>query len=249
MSEARIGVDGCKAGWLFVRSVEDQVDFGVVTQLSELVPTGADPARIFVDIPIGLRDTSGEPRTCDQAARKVLGPRASSVFPAPLRVVLQCTSHTEANALGKSTCGKGMSQQAFAIIPKIREVDELLRGSTTARQTIREVHPEICFWAFNGQSPMSNPKKKADGFAERMDLLDTIWPESKAVADKILAEFPRKHVARDDVADALVALATALAPQNRLRTLPPDPEIDAEGLPMEMVYAELQSSSLEPGGN
>jgi len=82
-----------------------------------------------------------------------------------------------------------------------------------------------------------------------MDLLDTIWPESKAVADDILTEFPRKHVARDDVADALVALVTALAPQNRLRTLPADPEIDAEGLPMEMVYAELRSSSLAPGGN
>ena len=237
MREARIGVDGCKAGWLFVRYSGDQVDFGVVKQLAELVPTGAESARIFVDIPIGLRDTSGEPRTCDQVARKVLGPRASSVFPAPLRVVLQCTSHTEANALGKRTCGKGMSQQAFAIIPKIREVDELLRGSTTARQTIREVHPEICFWALNGQSPMKNPKKKTDGFAERMDLLDTIWPESKAVADKILAGFLRKHIARDDVADALVALVTAPSPDNRLQTLPAKPENDAHGLPMEMVYA------------
>lgn len=249
MSEARIGVDGCKAGWLFVRCVEDQVDFGVITQLSELVPTGADPTRIFVDIPIGLRDTSGEPRTCDQAARKVLGPRASSVFPAPLRVVLQCTSHTKANALGKSTCGKGMSQQAFAIIPKIREVDGLLRGSNTARQTTREVHPEVCFWALNRKSPMAHPKKQAAGFAERMNLLDTIWPESKSVADRILDKYLRKHVARDDIADALVALVTALAPQNRLRTLPAEPEIDAEGLPMEMVYAELQSGSLEPGGN
>jgi predicted RNase H-like nuclease len=104
MSKARIGVDGCKAGWLFVRSFGDQVDFGVVKQLAELVPTEAESAKIFVDIPIGLRDTSGEPRTCDRSARKVLGRRGSSVFPAPLRVVLQCTSHTEANVLaGKSS--------------------------------------------------------------------------------------------------------------------------------------------------
>lgn len=249
MSEVRIGVDGCKAGWLFVRSSGDQVDFGVVKQLAELVPTGAESARIFVDIPIGLRDTSGEPRTCDQSARKVLGPRASSVFPAPLRVVLQCTSHPEANALARSACGKGMSQQAFAITPKIRDVDELVRTSTTARQTIREVHPEVCFWSLNGKLGMAHPKKKTEGFTERMNLLDRIWPESKSVADKILDKYLRKHVARDDIADALVALVTALAPQMRLRTLPAEPEIDAEGLPMEMVYAELQSSSLELGRN
>lgn len=239
MSEARIGVDGCKAGWLFVRSIEDEVDFGVTERLAELVPTGARSARIFVDIPIGLRDTSGEARRCDRAARKVLGRRASSVFPAPLRIVLKCTSHTEANDLAKRTSGKGMTQQAFAIIPKIREVDELLLNGTAARQMIREVHPEVCFWALNGKLPMDHPKKKPEGFAERMDLLDTIWPKSRALAEDILAKFPRKHVARDDVADALVALVTALAPQDRLRTIPPDPEHDSSGIPMEMVFADL----------
>ena len=39
--------------------------------------------------------------------------------------------------------GKKMSQQAFGILPKIREVDELLTANRTLVGRVVEVHPEV----------------------------------------------------------------------------------------------------------
>jgi predicted RNase H-like nuclease len=47
-----------------------------------------------IDIPIGL--PGGRPRTVDGEARRLLGPRASSVFPAPARGTLDASSYEEA---------------------------------------------------------------------------------------------------------------------------------------------------------
>lgn len=121
------------------------------------------------------------------------------------------------DCLAKSTCSKGLSKQAFKILPKIREVDGLLHSGLMKRHTIREVHPERCFCGLNGFRPMMHKKKSAAGFSERMDLLEPIWPESKALAAGILHTFLRKHVAEDDRPDAIVALVTALAPEGNLR--------------------------------
>jgi predicted RNase H-like nuclease len=44
-----------------------------------------------IDIPIGL--TASGPRSCDLEARRLLGPRRSSVFPAPAREVLRAWSY------------------------------------------------------------------------------------------------------------------------------------------------------------
>ena len=47
--------------------------------------------------------------------------------------------------------GKSLSAQAHAICTKIAEVDQLLLMSPALRHRVREVHPEVCFWAINGQ--------------------------------------------------------------------------------------------------
>ena len=56
------------------------------------------------------------------------------------------------------------SRQSFAIYPKIKEVDSLLQRNPRARTILREVHPEICFWALSGQISMSINKKKEKVF-------------------------------------------------------------------------------------
>ena len=82
------GVDGCWRGWFYVRADGADFDFGVVTQLSELIDAAPDGSTVLVDIPIGLHDDIGGPRQCDLVARKLLGqPRGSSVFPAPIRAI------------------------------------------------------------------------------------------------------------------------------------------------------------------
>ena len=60
--------------------------------------------------------------------------------------------------------GKGISKQAFAIAPKIAEVDEVMRDRVGgAGPAVREVHPELLFWALNGRKAMESSKKSRQG--------------------------------------------------------------------------------------
>ena len=82
-----------------------------------------------------------EGRLCDKEARRRLGRRASTVFPPPVRAALAAATYEDANRISREESGKGMTKQTFAILPKIREVDCLLRKSEKARHIIREVPP------------------------------------------------------------------------------------------------------------
>lgn len=123
----------------------------------------------------------------------------------------------------------------MAILPKIRQVDELLRNSESARKVVREVHPEVCFWGLNGKKSMKYSKRKSEGFNERLKVIKKI----NARCDELVNE-TLKHkgfgVSRDDILDALCAAVTAKYGFNELKTLPEAPEHDIFGLPMEMVY-------------
>jgi predicted RNase H-like nuclease len=80
-------------------------------------------------MPIGLPERG--PRACDLEARRLLGPgRASSVFPAPIRPVLVATSYDDACQIRLQVEGKKLSRQAWVIVPKIREVDDMLRDNS-----------------------------------------------------------------------------------------------------------------------
>ena len=71
-----------------------------------------------------------------------------------------------------------------------------------------------------------------------MDVLSKHYRDTVNIYNKALNEFLRKEVAKDDIVDAMAAAVTACCPDN-LRTLPADPERDAKGLPMEMVYCAV----------
>ena len=231
------GVDGCTAGWFYfalTRSEEPQ--WGIVGTVDELVSVSSDSDCIFVDIPIGLPD-GPEGRRCDRKARKRLGrPRASSVFPAPVRAALAAATYEDANRISRQTSGKGLTQQTFAILPKIREVDSLLRKSEKARHIVREVHPEICFWALAGGRPMRDKKKRRAGIDERLAVLERVCPSVAEVFRQIRGEFRSRVLGDDDILDAMAAAITAAADPEALMTLPRDPARDRYGLPMEMVY-------------
>jgi len=228
------GVDGCPAGWYAVHLPADgQVIEGrVFARFADLLQACPAPACMAVDMPIGLGE-SGE-RACDQAARRLLGPRASSVFAAPLRGVLGATSHAQASARRQAIEGKGMSIQAYNILRKVEEVDAALRASAAQAQRVHEVHPEVCFMQMNGGQPLAHGKKSAEGRALRISLLA---PHFADQAQRLLDEFPRREVQADDVLDALACLWTArrlaLA---RAISLPAAPLHDACGLRMAIHY-------------
>lgn len=131
-----------QARMVFVSSDGSKLNAGISERLADIVSSAPDGTTIMVDIPIGLRDDTPLPRNCDTFARKVLAPgRASSVFPAPIRSILHEPTHADASGICRKLIGKGISQQSFAIVPKIREADELLSGSEHTRLTIKGGSP------------------------------------------------------------------------------------------------------------
>ena len=115
-------------------------------------------------------------------------------------------------------------------------MEEYLSRSWATGPVIREMHPEICFWALAGR-PMAHAKRTPEGAAERLDVLSAHLPAARAILAEVTAAYPKSAVRPDDVIDALAGAVTGLASVLKLRTLPETPERDARNLRMEMVYA------------
>ncbi len=209
-------------------AIHGRVYATIANVLTALPPS----AVIGIDIPIGLAE-SGE-RECDAMARQFLKPfRAASIFSAPLRCVLDATTHAEASDRRFAREGKRMSIQAYNILPKVREVDDALRSAAAPRR-VHEVHPEISFAQMNAGVPLEHSKKSSGGRAARLALLRKHFGDEP---ERLLAEIRRSEAVADDVLDALAVLWTArrLCEGVALR-LPADPPLDPTGLPMAIHY-------------
>lgn len=223
------GVDGCRGGWIAFK-----VDLTAHATSVELVDLSAwlrgrpaDLACVGIDIPIGLFE---RPRACDIAARKLLGqPRGSSVFPAPCRAALGAQTYAEASSVNRQRTTRGLSQQAWGITPKIKQVDDAITPESL--RWALEVHPEVCFWALAGERPMAYRKKTKAGVSERLDLLRPVFPE----IERHLQNRPA-NVKRDDLLDAAVAAWTALRTCKGEARRVCEAERDARGLETAIWY-------------
>ena len=114
---------------------------------------------------------------------------------------------------------------------------------------MREVHPEVCFWALNTsaggeRSPMQYGKKVREGERERLRLLKRYLAHASDIFKGLAKGFHSSQVAEDDILDALAAAVTGWLPavgKGTLATLPANPIEDSCGLPMEMVYCNLKA--------
>jgi predicted RNase H-like nuclease len=226
------GADGCKAGWIVIyKNLDESTIHSCVVDRIEMLFESLDVTVLAIDIPIGL--TESGPRECDIQARREIGPRLSSVFPAPIRAVIAVATHSEASRISRELQNRGMSKQAFAICPKIRAVDEVLRTRPLLRERIYEVHPEVTFRTWNGAA-MVHPKKSSSGKADRLHLVKAHFGGDSF--DAVRAAHRRALVQADDILDAFAALWTAERIMNgTARTLPPSPPVDATLLPMRIV--------------
>lgn len=238
-----VGVDGCRAGWFAVALTETD-SFGVfqfskISDLWNYFCDGNTCVRILVDIPIGLIDSKSncKRRFCDIEARSLLrSNRQSSVFPTPCREAIYAKSYESACDINEEVTGKRLTKQTWGIVPKIREMNDFLIATDSAKEKIIEIHPEVCFWALAGK-PMKYSKKESEGFIERKQLLQEICTSTDEIVQNALSKYRRKDVARDDILDALVASITAkLSFQRGLKSIPEIPEKDSQGLPMQVVY-------------
>lgn len=232
------GIDGCPSGWFYVGIDEKgECQFGVLEKFSDVGLFARHAKLILVDIPIGLACSEYPTRLCDTAARKAITPRGSSVFPAPARAALLEHTYREGSEANRRATGKKLSVQSWGIVPKIREVDDYMR-SEELRGKVREMHPEVAFWALNGRKSLQHGKKKQEGAQERLDILTRFLPYARDCYEDALNTYKRKDVAADDILDALVGAVTAMHFPG-IKTLPESPTRDEEGLAMEIVYASI----------
>lgn len=231
------GADGCRAGWVVVlrEAASGTVRHRVVPSIEALAEQPEAPAPVGIDMIIGLPDAppSGG-RACDKAARRLLGrPFASSVFSPPAQATIAHTTYEEAVAANRhhSPDGVGLTKQTFHLFPKLRAVDAYM---TPARQErLREVHPELAFFAMNGEAPLDHSKHDAAGERERIGLLRQHGFDGVAAA---LDAHAGPQVKRDDILDAYAACWTAgRLRRGAARRVPPDdPPRNAKGLRMEI---------------
>lgn len=235
MHSAFVGVDGCKGGWLACINIQGQVTFRIEKQLANLVASLPPKSLILIDMPIGFADAASPDRQCDKLARAALKPhRTSSVFPVPCRAAVYADSFENACELNRKELGKGLSKQSWAICPKIRELDAVVRSQRHV--DIRESHPEVVFAKWQ-QAPMLQHKATPEGHNERIAVLEQLAPTWLEVLQTALRSLPRKTATKDDVVDAFALMLAASNPQ-QLRALPEQQDPEDSGISRQIWWAE-----------
>jgi len=234
------GVDGCRAGWIAVlMRADDPGAHRIVTAptLAAIADAPEQPAVVAVDMPIGLPErTEGSGRLPEQLIRPLLGERQSSVFAIPSRRAVEALDYGEACAIASATSDppRKVSRQGFAIFPKIREIDALLRARPELVPRVYEVHPELAFWALNGGRALDRPKKvKSVPYGPGLALRRGLLRKSRLLPDALIDAPPPRGAAQDDLLDALAGLTVALdLARGGGQSFPDPPGRDAHGLPV-----------------
>jgi predicted RNase H-like nuclease len=235
-----VGVDGCPDGWIAVWY--DETGYKGARLYEDVTALWRDHGNtaetVLIDVPIGLRESSSAKRACDDAARRMLSPtRHSSVFPVPVRAAVHEDSYEAAKSAQEERTDGSLGVQSWNIADNIAQLDTFLRETPAAVGTVREAHPEVCLCALDGGSPTGYSKtgQPAAAFWERVDILERVDPTVLTHLRRAGTDLDAA-VGNDDVVDAFALALTARPDTGELRTLPEDPPVDPEGLPMEMVY-------------
>lgn len=200
------GVDGCPGGWAVAtaRIASDGFHDVRLRRLDSLRSIADDLDRgrltwVAIDVPIGL---PADRRVCDRQARRLLGPRRASVFPAPARAVLGAVDYDDARRRSVEATGRSLPVQAFHLLGRIADVDALL-DDPRRRNRFVEAHPELAFLRLNG-GPIPHPKRTTASRSLRRRLL-----EKRLGAATVGDVLDARTVPIEDALDALALLSTA----------------------------------------
>lgn len=192
-----LGADGCRDGdWVVAEVGGDGVRWHRADDAHQILALARrlGASAVALDVPIGLPEQGL--RACDvQARRRLRGARASSVFAAPTRGVLALTSYPDARRYLPS-----LSAQTFALVARIRDVDEaLLAAGPAVHHRVVECHPELSLQTMSGTRLAG--KRSAPGVLQRMTVLRRQFGDLPDDAP------PRARI--DDALDALACAWTA----------------------------------------
>lgn len=224
------GVDGCRHGWLIVEAQSD-LSKATLTLAPKWHDVNSTARIIAVDMPVGL--SSNGVRQCEVEARKLLSRCASRVFKTPPRGALRFAQENwiAANQWSKAQGFGGISKQAWAIRPKIKEIDALITPRDQLR--ILEAHPELAFARLNGGRALES-KHTPEGLKARQEIL---LRAGFTNFDGWLRDLRGEGAKADDLFDACVLVLTA---RNHLRgegkSVPAVEQRDSRGLKMAIAY-------------
>lgn len=227
------GIDGCRAGWILAlrRLGDGAIVLRLLPRLADLLSLPERPAMVAIDMPMGLAERAVPGgRDCEKAARRLLPGKSSSVFSIPCRAALGATRYDEALRLNRQGGGIGLSQQAFHLLPKLRELDDFITPSRQRR--LVECHPELAFALMNGGKPVLSRKRTPEGQRERIALL-----RKHGIEPGRLDKLPR-GAGIDDALDAIALTRSAerLYRGEAIRLPAGITQRDARGLRMEIGY-------------
>lgn len=208
------GIDGCKGGWIGILTDPSfSAPRAIGTCLAGMI-AGSMAEVVVTDMPVGLSATES-PRRCDVAARGVLRCKVSPVFNTPIRPVLEAVSYDDTSDISRRVTGKGLSRQAWGILPRIREG-----------------HPELSFALADHGQPVPASKKSRKGQPLRLQILSGA---GFRIENLDLANLPPR-TALDHLIDAAIMAWSAIRLAEDRACLFPDTLLcDDHGLPMKMV--------------
>ncbi len=228
-----LGVDGCKGGWFSTIFNNNSWQVNLYKNLDSLWAKNKKAKLILIDMPVFLLNCGV--RRCDKLARKLLDKkRKSSIFNAPSKKAMEASNYKEASLLNFRYTGKKLSKQTWNLIPKIREIDKVIKKYPGIIGIVKESHPELCFKSFSGRIKYS--KKNVLGKEERLEILTNIDPDSKNIFDYSIKNFKRQDVLYDDILDSIILSITAKFGYGKLSRIPETPQYNELCQKAETVY-------------
>ena len=191
--------------------------------------------RLLVGAPVGSVAPDGDPRECDVQARTLLGERGRVVVDPPVREAARKRRYPAAARVHERVTGRELAERAFELSDAVAALDDLLTEVPETREVVAEAHPEICYRAFAGE-PMAFPRATAGGYAERMRTLAEFDHDPPPTIQSAAEAAGGARVTVHDVLDAVALGYTARPGLGEFRSLPPDPPVDEEGLPLRVCY-------------
>jgi predicted RNase H-like nuclease len=238
--EKYVGLGWASRGWFGVILYEGgEYETDLFPSVWSVWKYHSDAERILIDSPIGL--PSERRRRCDVTAKEKLAHRQGAVLYTPTRDAVYQQNLDDAKAENEAAADFSIQNQAWSVVPRIREVDEFLDMYPSARDRVQETHPEVCFYALNGRHAPEDSKTTEAGQRRRKALLAEEHAAATTIYEEAIDQYttPRYAPAVSgpaDILDALAAAVTARRSPDECSTLPEAPPTDERGLPMRIVY-------------
>lgn len=228
-----VGVDWAGNGWVTATIEDGDVNVSFYPTILNLWRSHREAEAILIDMPIGL--TASGKRAADLAVSNRLGGhRQGSVFFTPTREAVYASNIEAAKAIQEPS-EFSVQNQAWAIVPRIREIDGFLQAfaETGANDQLYEAHPELCFADFNDGQPIEPSKHTDTGQDVRRRVLESIDSGLVTAFEGAVEELTQPSHApmigaskTDDILDAIVLAATANLGPEAWNRLPADPDFD-----------------------